>query len=397
MIFNNYELIINIRGYNRALLFFNNSSNPLTLMANPINSIYPQFNESNLNINSMADQDNSIRNSNIADSYIIEIRSGEDDEKDDNQDRNNQITINNRAMNGGMNEDKISDSSQSDNNTNNLDNNSDNQSITNTPNTHNHVYANVAIVNNLLNNMLNIVNDSEYEENKGRDENKNDEKNEYNSVGNIQLITDEEIIFAQLELSLWSNVRDTNYTTIRNIVNIWRRNSDGKFPSVDQLVDHFNNDSCYYLLQYSPELRKQIIKYSLIELGRMPTYIEVQAIIEWYNFHDHNMPTFEDLSLTIDRLMQLSSSAETFHQQDKVLVGIKNKSLLVSQIITAEESKTAQCAICQDDLIEGQQYYKLPCLHCFHTNASECLGESSIDNWLSKSKYCPVCRTELTI
>ncbi|EGC31342.1 hypothetical protein DICPUDRAFT_24824, partial [Dictyostelium purpureum] len=48
----------------------------------------------------------------------------------------------------------------------------------------------------------------------------------------------------------------------------------------------------------------------------------------------------------------------------------------------------SRCSICLDDFIKDQHIKRLPkCSHFYH---AEC-----IDEWLTSSKTCPLCKTEL--
>lgn len=65
-------------------------------------------------------------------------------------------------------------------------------------------------------------------------------------------------------------------------------------------------------------------------------------------------------------------------------------SALDTKEITADalqDSKTSDCAVCQDRFEVGSSVKLLPCGHCFH--------EPCIIPWLKQSNSCPVCRAAL--
>jgi len=45
------------------------------------------------------------------------------------------------------------------------------------------------------------------------------------------------------------------------------------------------------------------------------------------------------------------------------------------------------CAICMEELKEGEQVRSLPCFHIFHAE--------EIDKWLQTNSSCPICKTPL--
>jgi len=51
------------------------------------------------------------------------------------------------------------------------------------------------------------------------------------------------------------------------------------------------------------------------------------------------------------------------------------------------EGADGPCAVCQDEIQEGDEYVQMPCGHLFH---SECLAP-----WLARHNSCPTCRYEL--
>lgn len=60
--------------------------------------------------------------------------------------------------------------------------------------------------------------------------------------------------------------------------------------------------------------------------------------------------------------------------------------------------KADACSICANDIATGQNVIELPqCKHTFHADASECLGESTIINWLEQSRHCPNCNAEVVV
>jgi serine/threonine protein phosphatase PrpC len=52
-----------------------------------------------------------------------------------------------------------------------------------------------------------------------------------------------------------------------------------------------------------------------------------------------------------------------------------------------------ECSICLENIQKNQKCYKLNCNHFYHSNKNECLGQTNLLTWLSKSNTCPICRS----
>ena len=94
---------------------------------------------------------------------------------------------------------------------------------------------------------------------------------------------------------------------------------------------------------------------------------------------EENLPIFEDI-LTLktsenndEDLMNLVSAIPAF------IVKEKNKS---------KNNYNKFCPICLGEFMIGEKESSLPCLHCFHSNC--------IENWIKRSKFCPVCKLKIS-
>jgi hypothetical protein len=71
----------------------------------------------------------------------------------------------------------------------------------------------------------------------------------------------------------------------------------------------------------------------------------------------------------------------------------KKKIQLKIQLMSVAKSsvciETDICSICMDDMIKGQQIYKLCCNHCFHPT---CVEQLILEH---KKQQCPNCRTDI--
>lgn len=59
-----------------------------------------------------------------------------------------------------------------------------------------------------------------------------------------------------------------------------------------------------------------------------------------------------------------------------------------AQLQNIDDSQVAECcSVCTFPFDDGDKVRRLQCLHLFHTGC--------VDNWLNKSKNCPLCRFEI--
>ena len=61
---------------------------------------------------------------------------------------------------------------------------------------------------------------------------------------------------------------------------------------------------------------------------------------------------------------------------------------LPRRVVTAEDCRTSECAVCLESHAIGQTIKTLPCAHEFHTQC--------VDRWLRRRDACPVCRSRAT-
>jgi hypothetical protein len=61
----------------------------------------------------------------------------------------------------------------------------------------------------------------------------------------------------------------------------------------------------------------------------------------------------------------------------------------VALVVVAEEEEAglAECTVCLEPLLQGQQARRLPCSHSFHPPC--------IDSWLLAKRKCPLCNLNI--
>ena len=82
----------------------------------------------------------------------------------------------------------------------------------------------------------------------------------------------------------------------------------------------------------------------------------------------------EDLTNTEVNFRFLAASKEAIEGLERVIVG--------------SDQVDASCSVCLEDVLAGSEATKLPCSHLYH---GDCIVK-----WLQNSKYCPLCRFEMS-
>jgi hypothetical protein len=92
---------------------------------------------------------------------------------------------------------------------------------------------------------------------------------------------------------------------------------------------------------------------------------------------------------------RLRTDPEEYYETERVNVPTPNIAHLP---ITRCTNSDGQCGICLQDIVKGTAIYCLPpCLHVYHAEKGECLGDASVKNWLEKSTQCPMCKGDVCI
>jgi len=94
--------------------------------------------------------------------------------------------------------------------------------------------------------------------------------------------------------------------------------------------------------------------------------------------------------LRSDREFNDHMSYEELTQLEDVKVGVKEDIESLSALFqyTDQNLSEKQCTVCMENFVRDDQIRRLNCLHCFH--------KSCIDQWLDRSKRCPICKIDVT-
>jgi len=164
--------------------------------------------------------------------------------------------------------------------------------------------------------------------------------------------------------------------------------------TTDYVISQFCFVNCICEVNYQDDYICEIKKKCLYTRGRFYTCLQLPLVYEYYLLHK-DIPSDEKLTEIIERTYEFERNPEEFHEKDKILVPTLNLDKLSP--IVKDTPVDENCSLCQS-VISTKPFYKIPpCNHLFHADAEDCLGESTIINWLSNHKQCPNCKTIVQI
>jgi len=145
---------------------------------------------------------------------------------------------------------------------------------------------------------------------------------------------------------------------------------------------------------YVEEIEENI--FNLVKPSRSPYYPErPNRIIPYYQSSPSPSPVIRRtrrISILRSMFPQVydQDSYEALLQLEDVRVGTSNDVISSLPVFTykGENLSEKNCTICLEDFKYDRLLKRLTCLHVFH---QEC-----IDEWLQKSKKCPICNSEVS-
>ena len=164
--------------------------------------------------------------------------------------------------------------------------------------------------------------------------------------------------------------------------------------TVEDVINQFCFVNCICEVNYQDDYICDIKKKCLYKRGCFYSCLQLPLVYEYYLLN-RDIPTDEQLGEILQRAYEFERNPEEFHAKDKILVPTLNLDKLSP--IVKDAPVDENCSLCQST-IGTKPFYKIPpCNHLFHANAEDCLGESTIINWLSNHKQCPNCKTIVQI
>lgn len=197
------------------------------------------------------------------------------------------------------------------------------------------------------------------------------------------------------ELRLHCKVRDFSVEVLKLGCRLWHGSTTGAFPSVRDISEHLGRRLCLHAATLSDELRTGLAQNFLVYYGRKPDCAEVEQSILFRQLQG-TFPNRDELTAAIERYAEVQMDLAGKAKLDPT----PNLSELKSETFHRPDDSKEEfsCAICMDEIEDGQSVYRLmPCGHLFHAGTEQCGGSGGVHKWLSEHSTCPMCRAPVLI
>ena len=173
------------------------------------------------------------------------------------------------------------------------------------------------------------------------------------------------------------NVKTNIFT---NIANIFRDFFEDKKEKVDDdISDKQSNNSNNKLENIKRPMLRRIFNKDKSNKSKI--------IKNKNNISDSKNSYKEDeREIVYDDILALKISENNDENLQKLVSAIP--AFIVKKKNKNIESNNKNCPICLNEFMIGEKESSLPCLHCFHSNC--------IEKWLKRSKFCPVCKLQIS-
>ena len=173
------------------------------------------------------------------------------------------------------------------------------------------------------------------------------------------------------------NVKTNIFT---NIANIFRDFFEDKKENVDDdLSDKQSSNSNY---------KHENIKRPMLRRFFNKDKSNKNKIIKNKNNINDSKNSYkeDEREIFFDDILALKISENNDENLKKLVSAIP--AFIVKEKNKNNESNNKNCPICLGEFMVGEKESSLPCLHCFHSNC--------IEKWLKRSKFCPVCKLQIS-
>ena len=162
----------------------------------------------------------------------------------------------------------------------------------------------------------------------------------------------------------------------------------GSMPTLTNLVIYqYTPCDCEHYLPM--DIAIPILVHGFQEYGLLfPCYIVYQFYI--YYISEGIYPSLEDImEVDIQTLVNQSMGQQTEDFWNSQSSGLSKTHFPSKQL---SKNLSENCAICQEEMKEGEYVITLPCNHTFHAKQDGCNG---IEEWYTKVSNCPLCKEPL--
>lgn len=202
--------------------------------------------------------------------------------------------------------------------------------------------------------------------------------------------TDQYVIYyIRKHLQIKGSIYPTFHRIVKNTMSLYMTNS----PKLEHIIDGYvNSVNCVCLSNFSLSTCKDVVKYIIKDLHISPECSIIKAVIHYHTF-EKRFPTKEEINEMMTNLIEITVEPAQYCENKRLLVPTPHISKLKP---IKNEFKNISCSICQEEIKQKTEIYKLPCGDKFH--APQCPGtENGILTWLKKSRKCPNCNLEVDL
>ena len=182
---------------------------------------------------------------------------------------------------------------------------------------------------------------------------------------------------------------------------VWKMINEPDYDESDVSMDRFmvtwrlHRCDCFLVLTVPVDHQVAAARHWIDTTHELPACQTVVALCEYHLLHGHRYPTLEEYETFVLVRSRFASDPVSFAVRDRVATPTRN---LESWTTETAHTDDGTCSICQDKIIKGASIYRLPCCgQPVHALAADCMGESSILQWLQTSRKCPCCNQEVVI
>jgi hypothetical protein len=164
------------------------------------------------------------------------------------------------------------------------------------------------------------------------------------------------------------------------------------YPTTVQLAEEmWNFKRCECLDRVSRPVAIRIIAH-LLTWHMMRWECDVILLVYEYWHSVARLPTREELHAFTMRVDRFLTHTAEYSEENRVRIGtcIANYAEYGSQ----RGAATANCSLCFNAIDNAQKIYRLPCGHCFHATAEDCI-DITIADWFAENVRCPMCRRDI--
>jgi hypothetical protein len=178
---------------------------------------------------------------------------------------------------------------------------------------------------------------------------------------------------------------------------VWQDIKTSGLPCLDATVERWVRRHRCDCIRGSDSKMRSAAAHCVRGLGVYPRCNILQAVMDYHTLEGRN-PTRTEVGAFLEATARIEEDAEGYWQDTKrPTAGTPNlERLPVETCLSSSSDDPEHCGLCKERIVRGCKVYRMPCcgnrFHC-----TECIGDKTVVNWLSGSRKCPVCASEVVL